>query len=86
MSSRGALRRGEDGGGIDAALEAVAGIAREAEAARGAADGLGIEEGALEEDIDGGIGDAASFAAHDAGDGGGRDCASAMTRSAGVRM
>ena len=56
-------------GGIDSALEAVAGIAGEAEPARGAADGLGIEEGALEEDIDSGIRDAAVFAAHDPGNG-----------------
>ena len=71
MSCGRAIGGGEDGGGIDAALEAVAGIAGEAEPARGAADGLGIEEGALEKDIDCGIGDAAGLAAHDAGDGGG---------------
>jgi hypothetical protein len=52
---------------VDAALEAVGGIRREAVGAGPAGDGVGGEEGALEEEFGGVEGDPAVFAAHDAG-------------------
>ena len=68
---QGAVARGEQRAGIDAAFVAVGGIGDEAEAAAGAAHGGGQEPGGLEHDFRGRVGDAGGLAAHHARDGDG---------------
>ena len=58
-----------DGAGIDDALEAVAGIGADVEAAGGAADGDGLPRRGLEDDVGGLVADLGVGAAHDAGEG-----------------
>ena len=55
-------------GGIDAALEAVAGVGIDAETAPGVGGAHGVEPGRLDEDVGGLGGHAAADAAHDAAD------------------
>ncbi len=62
---------GGDALGIDAALEAVAGIAEKTQRARGAANARGFEKCAFEKNVGGGLGDSAPLASHHARKGNG---------------
>ena len=54
---------------VDAAFEAVGGFGRQAQTARGLADGAGTEHGAFQEDVGAGIVDLGGLATHDTGQG-----------------
>ena len=64
---RDALNGAHGLGGIDAALEAVAGVGGEVEAARATGNGVGPPEGGFHIHIARGVGNSGGVAAHDAG-------------------
>jgi hypothetical protein len=55
--------------GVNAALEAVAGVGGDAQRAAGGGDAERVPEGGFDQDVHRGVGDTGGLAAHDAGEG-----------------